>query len=61
MSQPMLSVEDLAEYLGVPVSTVYVWNSKGTGPKRFRLGRHVRYRQVDVDAWIDTQEAHSYG
>lgn len=50
-----LSSQDLADELGVPVSTVYAWNYKGTGPRLYRLGRHVRYRRADVDAWIETQ------
>ena len=49
--------EALAALLGVPKATVYQWNSKGTGPAPTRVGRHVRYRQVDVDAWLDEQRA----
>jgi excisionase family DNA binding protein len=49
----LMTVEALAEYLGVPVATVYAWNSRDTGPKRSRIGKHVRYRRADVDAWID--------
>jgi excisionase family DNA binding protein len=59
MSQALLSVEDLAAYLQVPVATVYQWNSVGTGPRRHRIGRHVRYRQADVEAWIDKQATDS--
>jgi excisionase family DNA binding protein len=59
MSQNLLSVEELATYLGVPVATVYGWNSRGIGPKRLRIGRHVRYRQADVDAWVGQQEVDS--
>lgn len=29
---PLLSVEDLSEYLGVPVTTIYDWRVDGTGP-----------------------------
>lgn len=61
MSQQLMSVEDLAAYLAVPVATVYGWNSRGIGPKRYRVGRHVRYRQADVDAWIDRQAVDSLG
>jgi predicted DNA-binding transcriptional regulator AlpA len=44
----LLSAQQLADYLGVPVATVYFWNRVGTGPKRFRAGRHIRYRKADV-------------
>jgi predicted DNA-binding transcriptional regulator AlpA len=42
----------------VPVSTVYRWNSDGTGPRRLKIGKHVRYRLVDVEAW-ETQRLSS--
>ncbi len=46
-----LSPEDLARREQVPLATVYRWNSEGTGPRRLRLGKHVRYRLSDVEAW----------
>ncbi|MGY1705522.1 helix-turn-helix transcriptional regulator [Geodermatophilus sp. SYSU D00697] len=53
MNDNLMTVQDVAAYLGVPVATVYQWNSRGQGPRRYRLGKHVRYRRADVDAWID--------
>lgn len=47
-----LSPEALAELLGVPLGTVYRWNSEGTGPRRHRIGKHVRYARKDVDSWM---------
>ena len=52
---PLLTVRDLAEYLGLPVGTLYTWRYRGRGPLGFRVGRHVRYRQSDVDGWIQQQ------
>jgi excisionase family DNA binding protein len=46
-----LSPEDLAAELGVPLATIYRWNSQGTGPRYARLGKHVRYTRADVEAW----------
>jgi excisionase family DNA binding protein len=57
MIDKLMTVEALAEYLGVPVATVYAWNSRGLSPKRYRVGKHVRYRRADVDAWVDAQAA----
>lgn len=48
----MLSPAELAELLGVPVTTVYDWNREGTAPPRYRFGRHVRYAGADVNEWI---------
>ncbi|MGY1692314.1 helix-turn-helix transcriptional regulator [Geodermatophilus sp. SYSU D01105] len=53
----LMTVSDLASYLGVPTATIYSWNSRGLGPKRYRVGKYVRYRRADVDTWIDEQAA----
>jgi excisionase family DNA binding protein len=53
----LASPEDVAEYLGVPVKTVYRWRYHHTGPKGIRVGRHVRYRWADVEKWLDEQQA----
>lgn len=50
----LLTVADVAELLGIPVATLYAWRYKGEGPKGYKLGRHVRYRRADVDAWVET-------
>lgn len=49
----LFSPADLADYLGVPLATVYRWRSHGDGPEGIRVGRHVRYRTVDVERWLD--------
>jgi excisionase family DNA binding protein len=51
----LLSVRQLADYLGVPVSTVYLWRTQGRGPCGFRVGKQVRYRAEDVARWLDEQ------
>jgi excisionase family DNA binding protein len=50
---PLMSTAELAEYVGVPLQTVYKWNKDGTGPQGIRVGKYVRYRRVEVDAWLD--------
>ena len=52
---PLLSVEDLADYLGVPVATIYDWRVGGKGPCGVRVGRHVKFTRGDVLAWIESQ------
>lgn len=49
----LLSSGDLAKFLGVPVNTVYVWQTRGGGPPGYRVGRHTRYRPDEVLAWLD--------
>lgn len=49
----LLTVQQVAEYLSIPVATLYGWRYRGEGPLGFRVGRHVRYRREDVDAWLE--------
>jgi len=51
----LLTVEDLAAYLEVPVATIYAWRHHRNGPPGFRVGRHLRFRWSDVERWIDDQ------
>ncbi len=49
----LLTVEDLAEYLGVPVATIYAWRYHRQGPPGFRVGKYLRFRWSDVETWIE--------
>jgi excisionase family DNA binding protein len=44
-----------ADYLQVAVGTLRRWRAEGTGPPALRVGRTVRYRRSDVDAWVERQ------
>ena len=48
-----LTVDELAGKLKVPKQTLYAWRSKGTGPAGILIGKHVRYRLVYVEEWLD--------
>jgi excisionase family DNA binding protein len=52
----LLSAPELAEYVGVPLSTIYHWRSRGRGPHGFRVGKQVRFRASDVAAWLEDLE-----
>ena len=47
----------LSEYLGAeePIShrTIYNWRLRGEGPPAYRIGKYLRYRRSDVDAWLE--------
>lgn len=52
MSQ-LLTEKDVAKQLQVTAWTLQNWRSRGQGPKYVKLGRIVRYRQTDIDNWIE--------
>ena len=51
---PLLSTFEAADYLGVPRQTLAVWRSRDVrqGPAYVPMGRHVKYRLADLDAFI---------
>jgi excisionase family DNA binding protein len=53
MTDEMMTPRQLADFLQVPLGTIYQWRHKGQGPRGSKVGRHVRYRQTDVDEWLD--------
>jgi excisionase family DNA binding protein len=53
----LLRADEVAEFLGVPLKTLYQWRYKGVGPAGVRVGRHLRYRVVDVEAWVEGRAA----
>ena len=52
-SDRLLTVQDLADYLDVPVATIYAWRYRRQGPPGFRIGRHLRFRWSDIERWIE--------
>ena len=58
----LLTAEELADFLDIPIKTLYAWRSRGGGPVGLRVGRHIRYRWADVELWIEdriTDSCHS--
>lgn len=49
---PLASPQEVAEYLGVPVGTLYNWKCRGQGPRVLKVGQQLRYRWADVEAWL---------
>jgi len=50
-----MNITELAAYLDLPEATLYQWRYRGEGPPSIKVGRHVRYRLRDVDAWLDAK------
>jgi predicted DNA-binding transcriptional regulator AlpA len=48
----LLTINEVAQILRVPVATLRYWRNLGTGPASFRIGRGVRYWRSEVYRWL---------
>ncbi len=55
----VMSVRQAALYLGLAVSTLNKWRCHGGGPVFIKMGRAVRYRQEDLEAFMLGRKATS--
>jgi len=46
---------DAADYMGLAPSTMRAWRVRGRGPRYYKIGGRVFYKQDDLDAWIEAQ------
>jgi len=53
LGPPLIGIKELADWSGIPVSTLYSLLAGGRGPVHFKLGRLLRFRPADVHCWLD--------
>jgi len=58
MEERWLSVDDIAEYLGVTRDTIYTWVAS-KGMPGHKVGRYWRFKSDEVDAWVRAGSASS--
>lgn len=51
----LMSLKEVADFLGVSVQTVYQWRYRNEGPPGYRIGGRVRYRRADLEVWLEEQ------
>lgn len=51
----LLTIDEAAAYLRLPVSTLRYWRSNGQGPCSRKVGRRVMYVRADLHAWLKEQ------
>lgn len=51
----LLCEQEVAAIMRLSITTLWRWRRDGTGPKFQRIGRLIRYRQEDVQSWIDSR------
>jgi excisionase family DNA binding protein len=50
-----LNRKEAAEYLRCSSGALSNWERLGKGPRRYKLGKLVRYRKSDLEAWLAEQ------
>ena len=55
--EKLLTGQEAAEILGISEQTMRIHRIKGGGLKFVKVGRMVRYRQSDIEAYL---EAHTF-
>jgi excisionase family DNA binding protein len=48
----LLTPHEIADFLGVKLSTIYSWTHTGFIP-HIKLGSLLRFREKDVQDWVD--------
>lgn len=51
----LLKEQDVADILSIPVSTLRDWRFRKVGPTYCKIGRHVRYKQSDIDGFVSSR------
>ena len=50
--EALMTPSQVAAFLNMPLATLQTWRANRTGPRGYRVGRHVRYRREDVERWL---------
>lgn len=51
---PLLNEKEAAEKLGMTVAALRRWRLERRGPTWYRIGNRVRYREEDLEAFIES-------
>lgn len=57
MNDRLMTTDEVAEHFRTVAATVRYWRHIGKGPRSFKVGRRVLYRESDVETWSDDQYA----
>lgn len=49
----LMTTAEVCELLKVQPQTLYSWRLRNVGPPAIKVGRHLRFREEDVERWLD--------
>jgi excisionase family DNA binding protein len=50
---PLLTIEEVSVWLGIPRGTLYQWRTRKQGPRAIKVGGALRYRSTEVESYLD--------
>jgi excisionase family DNA binding protein len=50
---PLLTIEEVSDWLGIPRGTLYQWRTRKLGPRAIKVGGALRYRRAEVESYLD--------
>jgi excisionase family DNA binding protein len=50
--EPLMTMQEVAQYLQCSLSTVRRWVGRGVLP-HYRMGRMIRFRRAELDRWLE--------
>ncbi len=50
---------EVGEFLGISINTLAAWRCAGVGPRFMKIGRRIKYRASDVEAWMERRSGQS--
>lgn len=58
MATRLLTLDEVAEMLQIPVASLHTQRYRGEAPGAlgFRVGRYVRFDKADLDRWFEEQK-----
>jgi len=51
----LLTTTEVCDLLKISPQTLYSWRDRGLGPRAIKVGRHLRFRETDVERWLNEQ------
>jgi predicted DNA-binding transcriptional regulator AlpA len=58
---PLLTIEQVSDWLGKPKNTLYAWRTRGLGPQCIKVGNSLRYRRSAVEAYLEANTFRARG
>ena len=55
--EKLYTTNELAEHLETNQGTLANWRTSGIGPRFVKVGASVRYREADVEDWLESRSA----